>query len=185
MFQGVLRTSRTREAKKTCPTPKTQKNFRPAVQKPSRTNAPAGSRALKKGKLIFNRGLRSVPCIVRNLSESGAKLEFEQAYLLPQEFVLQIDLEDFEVTCQKRWEDGLRCGVEFISGKRAVSQMRSQTLKSSDEALAEEIDELRDSPDNFFSRKRVLDQHKPNEPEQPSRSVRQAASSTKGFGRRR
>nr|WP_319386610.1 PilZ domain-containing protein [uncultured Roseibium sp.] len=143
------------------------------------------SRALKKGKLIFNRGLRSIPCIVRNLSESGAKLEFEQAYLLPQEFVLQIDLEDFEVTCQRRWEDGLRCGVEFISGKRAVGQMRSQTLKSSDDALTEEIDELRDSPDNYFSRKRVLEQQRPNEPEGPARATRPDASSTKGFGRRR
>lgn len=143
------------------------------------------SRALKKGKLIFNRGLRSVPCIVRNLSESGAKLEFEQAYLLPQEFVLQIDLEDFEVTCQRRWEDGLRCGVEFISGKRAVGQLRSQTLKSSDDALQEEIDELRDSPDNFFSRKRVSDERRGDEPEQPARGTRPAASGAKGFGRRR
>jgi len=143
------------------------------------------SRALKKGKLIFNRGLRSVPCIVRNLSETGAKLEFEQAYLLPQEFVLQIDLEDFEVTCQRRWEDGLRCGVEFISGKRAVGQLRSQTLKSSDDALTEEIDELRDSPDNFFSRKRVQDEKRRDEAEQPSRGARRTANTTKGFGRRR
>lgn len=143
------------------------------------------SRALKKGKLIFNRGLRSVPCIVRNLSDSGAKLEFEQAYLLPQEFVLQIDLEDFEVTCQRRWEDGLRCGVEFISGKRAVGQMRSQTLKSSDDALTEEIDELRDSPDNFFSRKRVLDRKRPDESEDAEANTRPTASSAKGFGRRR
>ncbi|WP_434052737.1 MAG: PilZ domain-containing protein [Roseibium sp.] len=143
------------------------------------------SRALKKGKLIFNRGLRSVPCIVRNLSESGAKLEFEQAYLLPQEFILQIDLEDFEVTCQRRWEDGLRCGVEFISGKRSVGQMRSQTLKSSDDALTEEIDELRDSPDNFFSRKRVQDEKRRDEPDAPARRESQAASSEKGFGRRR
>ncbi|WP_422039456.1 PilZ domain-containing protein [Roseibium sp.] len=143
------------------------------------------SRALKKGKLIFNRGLRSVPCIVRNLSDSGAKLEFEQAYLLPQEFVLQIDLEDFEVTCQRRWEDGLRCGVEFISGKRAVGQLRSQTLKSSDDALTEEIDELRDSPDNFFSRKRVLDRKHPDESDGPAANTRPAANSAKGFGRRR
>ncbi|MET1414563.1 PilZ domain-containing protein [Roseibium sp. HPY-6] len=142
-------------------------------------------RALKKGKLIFNRGLRSVPCIVRNLSETGAKLEFEQAYLLPHEFVLQIDLEDFEVTCERRWEDGLRCGVEFTSEKRSVGKLRAQILKSSDEALKEEIDELRDSPDNYFSRKRVLDAQKQSAHEQPTRTARPSASSKPGFGRRR
>jgi len=141
-------------------------------------------RALKKGKLVFNRGLRSVPCIVRNLSENGAKLEFEQAYLLPPEFVLQIDLEDFEVTCERRWEEGLRIGVEFVSEKRKVSQQRAQILKSSEEALKDDIDEVRDSPDNFFSRKRVQDEKK-KMAEQPVRRTRPAAVDKPGFGRRR
>ncbi len=143
------------------------------------------ARALKKGKLLFNRGLRSVPCIIRNLSETGAKLEFEQAYLLPAEFILQIDLEDFEVTCERRWEEGLRCGVEFISEKRPVSKQREQVLKSSDEALGERIDAHRDSPDDFFSRQRVMNERETAAPEQPARTARPAASSKPGFGRRR
>lgn len=143
------------------------------------------ARALKKGKLLFNRGLRSVPCIIRNLSDTGAKLEFEQAYLLPQEFVLQIDLEDFEVTCERRWEEGLRCGVEFISEKRPVGKLRAQILQSSDDALKEDIDELRDSPDNFFSRKRVMDEKAQAAPEQPTRAARPAAGIKPGFGKRR
>lgn len=143
------------------------------------------ARALKKGKLLFNRGLRSVPCIIRNLSDTGAKLEFEQAYLLPQEFVLQIDLEDFEVTCERRWEEGLRCGVEFISEKRPVGKLRAQILQSSDDALKEDIDELRDSPDNFFSRKRVIDEKAQAAPEQPTRAARPATGSKPGFGKRR
>lgn len=142
------------------------------------------ARALKRGKLLFNRGLRSVPCIIRNLSETGAKLEFEQAYLLPQEFDLQIDLEDFEVTCERRWEEGLRCGVEFISEKRPVGKLRAQILKSSDDALTEEIDELRDSPDNYFSRKRVMDEKNKPASEQPVRTARPACGKP-GFGKRR
>ena len=69
------------------------------------------ARVFKKGKMVFQNGLRSIPCMVRNISEGGALLEFEQAYMLPKEFDLHIDLEDYEVTCERRWEEGLRCGV--------------------------------------------------------------------------
>lgn len=146
---------------------------------------PRRMRSLKKGKILFQKGLRSIPCIVRNLSENGAKLEFEQAFLLPQQFTLQIDLEDFEATCERRWEDGLTCGVEFIGQKRAVSKQRSQVLKSSEQALREDIDALQDSPYNFFSRKRLMDQKASQTPDQPVRRSRPAGGSKPGFGKRR
>ncbi len=142
------------------------------------------ARVFKKGRMIFQSGLRSIPCTVRNLSDGGAMLEFEQAFLLPKEFDLQIDLEDYEVTCERRWEEGLRCGVEFISEKRPVGKLRAQILKSSDDALTEEIDELRDSPDNYFSRKRVMDEKNKPASEQPVRTARPAGGKP-GFGKRR
>lgn len=141
-------------------------------------------RSLKRGKLVFQRGLRSVPCIVRNLSENGAKLEFEQAFLLPPEFVLQIDLEDFEVTCEKRWADGLRCGVEFISAKRRVGKLRSQVLRASEQAMAEAHDDRQVSPDDFFARKRNSEKQAPA-PSEPVRASRPSGAGKSGFGKRR
>jgi len=142
------------------------------------------ARSLKRGKLVFQRGLRSVPCIVRNLSEGGAKLEFEQAFLLPQEFVLQIDLEDFEVTCEKRWVDGLRCGVAFISEKRRVGKLRSQVLGTSEHAMVEEDNDRQVSPDDFFARRRRSEQQTPSQP-LPVRSSRPSGDGKPGFGKRR
>ncbi|MEP4766366.1 MAG: PilZ domain-containing protein [Roseibium sp.] len=141
------------------------------------------TRILKKGKIIFQGGLRSIPCIVRNLSEGGAMLQFEQAFLLPQEFQLQMDLEDFEVTCVRRWEDGLQFGVQFISEKRSIGRMRAQVLKSSEEALTKQTDEQQESLDGFFQR-RHMDDPKPVA-EQPVRRTRPAGSSKPGFGKRR
>ncbi|WP_269583127.1 PilZ domain-containing protein [Roseibium sp. Sym1] len=115
------------------------------------------ARVFKKGKMVFQHGLRSIPCIVRNISDGGALLEFEQAYMLPKEFDLHIDLEAYEVTCERRWEEGLRCGVQFISEKRPTSAQRAQVLKTSEEALKGEVDNRRDSPDNFFQRKHFDD----------------------------
>lgn len=141
------------------------------------------ARVFKKGKMIFQKGLRSLPCTVRNISEGGALLEFEQAFLLPREFDLHIDLEDYEVTCERRWEEGLRCGVKFISEKRRVGQQRAQVLKSSEEALKSDIDERRDSPDNFFARRHLNDGQQ-REPE-PARRARPAADGKPSFGKRR
>ncbi|MBO6758656.1 MAG: PilZ domain-containing protein [Roseibium sp.] len=100
------------------------------------------TRVLKKGKIIFQRGLRSIPVLVRDLSEDGAKLQFDQPYLLPRSFDLHIDLEDFEVTCERRWSEGLIHGVAFIGEKRKVSQDRAQVLKSSDAVTTHDRDEL-------------------------------------------
>lgn len=144
---------------------------------------PRRVRVLKKGKIIFQGGLRSFPCIVRNLSEGGALLQFETAFMAPPQFDLQIDLENFEVTCEKRWEDGLKCGVQFISEKRIVGAQRAQSLKTSEEALKSEIDIMHDSPDNFFTRQHMMDGTPTSH--QQVRKPRPAGASKPAFGKRR
>lgn len=145
---------------------------------------PRRSRVLKKGKIVFQGGLRSAPCIVRNLSDGGALLQFETAFLLPPQFELHIDLENFEVSCEKRWEDGLKCGVQFISGRRQVVAQRSQALKSSEEALKSELDPMHDSPNNFFTRRSMMDTGPAAQP-QPVHRPRPAAGGRATFGKRR
>ena len=98
------------------------------------------ARVYKKGKMVFQNGLRSIPCVVRNISGGGAMLEFDQPYILPKDFELYIDLEDYEVSCERRWETGLKCGVMFTSERRHVPQKRYQTLSPSDAVLQSGFD---------------------------------------------
>ncbi|WP_434052736.1 MAG: PilZ domain-containing protein [Roseibium sp.] len=98
------------------------------------------ARVYKKGKMVFQNGLRSIPCVVRNISGGGAMLEFDQPYILPKDFELYIDLEDYEVSCERRWETGLKCGVMFTSERRHVPQKRYQTLSPSDAELQSGFD---------------------------------------------
>lgn len=98
------------------------------------------ARVYKKGKMVFQNGLRSIPCVVRNISGGGAMLEFDQPYILPKDFELYIDLEDYEVSCERRWETGLKCGVMFTSERRHVPQQRYQTLRPSDAELQSGFD---------------------------------------------
>ncbi|MCV0428159.1 MAG: PilZ domain-containing protein [Roseibium sp.] len=142
-------------------------------------------RVLKKGKIVFQRGLRSIPCLIRDLSESGAKLEFDQPYMLPEEFVLQIDLQDYEVSCKRRWIEGLQCGAEFVGEKRRIAQMRAQTLKTSEEALKEEEDDFADSTSNFFKRRQDVEPRRIVKAAKPSDQPPRPRSGKSTFGKRR
>ncbi|MDN3718640.1 PilZ domain-containing protein [Roseibium salinum] len=111
------------------------------------------ARVFKKGKMVFQDGLRSIPCLVRNISDGGALLEFEQAYMLPKEFDLHIDLEDYEVTCERRWEDGLRCGVAFV-GEKAPDRQRARASAAKLRRTPAERppNERMEAPDAFLAR---------------------------------
>lgn len=138
------------------------------------------ARVYKKGKMVFQNGLRSIPCVVRNISDGGAMLEFDQPYILPKDFELYIDLEDYEVSCERRWETGLKCGVMFTSDRRHVPQKRYQTLSPSDAVLQNGFDAFH--PDQEASGQDA-------ESEDPSGSTDVAdpvpSSNKPSFGRRR
>jgi hypothetical protein len=67
-------------------------------------------RMFKAGKIFF--GTQSAGCTVRNLSEAGACLEFDNPYGIPGtfEFVLP---ERSRRTCKVVWAHGSRWGVQF------------------------------------------------------------------------
>ena len=67
-------------------------------------------RMLKAGKVFL--GTRPVACTVRNLSQTGACLEFDSAYGIPAtfEFVLP---ERCRHLCKVVWANGGRMGVQF------------------------------------------------------------------------
>lgn len=74
-------------------------------------------------RLVFMRAVltygelgNSIPCRVRNISEGGARLEFEQQQLLPHHFDLKIrDLPPLR--CELRWAKDKFAGVRFLKGE--------------------------------------------------------------------
>lgn len=65
-------------------------------------------------------GRPRIPCRVRNISPSGALIEFAADMELPQRFRLDIDDDLFEVDCELRHGDGRRFGVEFTSNRQGA-----------------------------------------------------------------
>ena len=60
-------------------------------------------------------GRARIPCVVRNISSTGALIEFETAIALPQAFRLDIDADLFEAHCEVCHQHGRMFGVQFTS----------------------------------------------------------------------
>ena len=138
------------------------------------------ARVFKKGRMIFENGLRSLPCTVRNVSDGGAQLQFDEPHLLPKEFELQIDLDGVMVSCERRWEDGLDCGVMFVGEKREVTRKGDQSLKSSEEALPDKYNSPAVGANTAFQQSGASNPRPPAQPAPTGRSFGKRST----FGKR-
>jgi hypothetical protein len=72
------------------------------------------SRALKAGKIIYNRQLFSIDCMVKNFSENGASLDVTTSSGIPDTFELFIPLDNSRRNCRVKWVKPKKIGVEFL-----------------------------------------------------------------------
>jgi hypothetical protein len=70
-------------------------------------------RVLKGARLSFNRGYAVFDCVVRNMSENGARLNFGDASAVPSRFELTITGEDGPRNAVVRWRSMTALGVTF------------------------------------------------------------------------
>jgi hypothetical protein len=68
-------------------------------------------KVLKGGIVAIDGG--SIPCTVRNLSSSGAAVDFAQAVDLPPTFTLVIERDRFARRCWAVWRNQRRVGMAF------------------------------------------------------------------------
>ena len=65
-------------------------------------------------------GRARIPCVVHNISSTGAMVELGIDLALPETFRLDIDGDLFEATCEVRHRDGRRYGLLFTSNLQAA-----------------------------------------------------------------
>jgi hypothetical protein len=76
-----------------------------------RRQPPARRRLLKSGKILL--GKHPVPCIIRNLSETGACLQVQTTAGIPSKFDVVLGNQPVR-PCQIIWRDETKLGVKFI-----------------------------------------------------------------------
>lgn len=72
-----------------------------------------------KGRILFNGGASSMDCLIRDLSEHGARLELTDTAILPEVFDLYILHKDTTYRSTVRWRNGGSFGVTFGTTKKA------------------------------------------------------------------
>lgn len=70
-------------------------------------------RVLKGGTLAFNNGYGALECVVRNLSASGARLQFGDTAAVPSRFDLRMAGEVAAIAAHVRWRTTTDVGVAF------------------------------------------------------------------------
>jgi hypothetical protein len=71
-------------------------------------------RVLKTGTIILGADAK-IPCTVRNLSETGARLELQGTFAIPPTFLLIISGQSPR-QCKLLWRTDARIGVLFLGG---------------------------------------------------------------------
>jgi hypothetical protein len=85
-------------------------------------------RVLKAGVVAYNDRHVSLPCTVRDVSATGARVRVEGSVSAPDTFELIIDIDGFEANCEVVWRKGSDVGVRFLGAPRMVAPKRTQVI---------------------------------------------------------
>jgi hypothetical protein len=81
-------------------------------------------KAFLQGRLYFNNRRNSVDCLIRDLSEQGAKLRFSSTIATPEVVELHIPNRDESYRARVEWRNGEEVGVSFNYEESAPSLAR-------------------------------------------------------------
>ena len=88
-------------------------------------------RLLKGGIIAFSGRHATLPCMVRDISDSGARLRVGDVSAVPDTFELIVELDGLEVDCEVTRRGHNEIGVKFISEPNYVAPQRAQIIGGS------------------------------------------------------
>jgi hypothetical protein len=87
-------------------------------------------RMLKTAMASYNDRAISMEVVLRQMSETGVKLELKENSVLPEHFHLYVELDGVDVDCEVVWRRGLEVGAKFVSEVQSKAPLRSQVVVS-------------------------------------------------------
>ena len=78
-------------------------------------------RTFLKGRILFNKGASSMDCLIRDMSETGARLELSETSTLPEVFDLYIPQKDETFRASLRWRRDGGVGIVFTDQRRPAA----------------------------------------------------------------
>lgn len=65
------------------------------------------------GKIAFDKRSSTMDCLVRNMTDGGARIVFSDSVLLPEQIELTVPHKGLETRCKIVWRKGTEMGVSF------------------------------------------------------------------------
>jgi CheY-like chemotaxis protein len=106
------------------------------MQKKSEQRQLTRKRVLKGGVIAFSARHATIPCVVRDISGKGARLQVQNGAGVPDTFELIVELDGIEAHCAVVWRKPGEVGVEFLSDVTLSAPRRTQVIESSTSSLA-------------------------------------------------
>ncbi|HEV7872525.1 MAG TPA: PilZ domain-containing protein [Xanthobacteraceae bacterium] len=109
------------------------------------------SRTFLKAEIDLNGGLSTLSCIVKDLSETGARILVSEGIALPETFRIHLPKPDRWVQATVRWRRGEYIGVHFDGEQPLAVQDQSESdrirqLEAENARLRRMLEELRNDP---------------------------------------
>ncbi|HVY56228.1 MAG TPA: PilZ domain-containing protein [Xanthobacteraceae bacterium] len=101
-------------------------------------------RSFLQGRIYFNNRRSSVDCLIRDISETGAKLMFSHAVSTPEALELYIPNKDATFRARVQWRRGDEVGVAFLSEQdTSAATTAPMNVTERLQQVEEEVDRLR------------------------------------------
>lgn len=94
-----------------------------------------------RGCIYFNNRRSAVDCLIRDISDHGARLRFSDSITIPDSFELHIPQKNQTLRVTARWRHGMDVGVAFADAARAPASP-STSGPPDVAALAERVQKL-------------------------------------------
>ena len=96
-------------------------------------------RVLKSGLASYNHDNNTIACVVRNVNETGARIDFDAFASIPETFMLHVGIDGYRVECRRIWRNGKACGVKFIGEKEPTPIFHIQKVDTAENALSSDV----------------------------------------------
>jgi hypothetical protein len=105
------------------------------------------NRTYLQGEIAFNGRCSTLTCLVRNMSQNGAKIVFAATALIPNEFDVVIPNKAESRRARIVWREQLQAGIAFLEIEKAAvvsieSARKIKKLEAECDALAARVAQL-------------------------------------------
>ena len=83
---------------------------------------------LKRAKYSFSNEFCTSECVIRNISESGAFMDFADGLLVPDTFKLHNEMDGYKIDCEVVRRVGQSAGVRFVGPREPIKPVRQQNI---------------------------------------------------------